>query len=491
MIGHAFRHARRLAAGVTGVALASLWPATASAQPLGAFRWQTQPYCNVLTLTVTRSGSVYALDGFDDQCGAENVAPLTGTAALNPDGTVELAMHIVSPPAAAAVHLTARLHAGSLSGTWQDSVGASGSFASTPATGSGGSARPFASSVLVSATIVDPAQVQLRVTGTCPPGQSIQRINGDGSVGCAPASANAGDITAVTTAAGSGLQGGADTGVANVRLATKASGAFDLTNPSGLVARGALSVGTAPAAGQGARTMWYPGKAAFRAGYAEGTEWDDANVGPFSVAMGRNAQATGYASVALGQNAFATAEHAVAIGSFAEATARHSLAIGRVVWARPSDTGAIVIGDGAPLSGLQSSVPNQFSARAAGGYRFFSSAQALSGVTLAADASAWAPISDGNAKDNFRDLDGEELLTKLARMPIREWNYKTQDAAIRHAGPTAQDFHAAFGLGEDPLRISTIDADGIALRAIQALEARVRAHRERLQRIEEALAGQR
>jgi hypothetical protein len=39
---------------------------------------------------------------------------------------------------------------------------------------------------------------------------------------------------------------------------------------------------------------------------------------------------------------------------------------------------------------------------------------------------------------------------------------------------TAQDFHAAFGLGEDPLRISTIDADGIALRAVQALELRER-----------------
>jgi hypothetical protein len=52
---------------------------------------------------------------------------------------------------------------------------------------------------------------------------------------------------------------------------------------------------------------------------------------------------------------------------------------------------------------------------------------------------------------------------------IREWNYKAQAAGIRHVGPTAQDFHAAFGLGEDPLRISTIDADGIALAAVQAL----------------------
>jgi Chaperone of endosialidase len=83
-------------------------------------------------------------------------------------------------------------------------------------------------------------------------------------------------------------------------------------------------------------------------------------------------------------------------------------------------------------------------------------------------------ISDVRRKTHFRELDGEDVLGKLAAMPIREWSYRAQDPAIRHVGPTAQDFHAAFGLGEDPLGISTIDADGIALRAIQALEARTR-----------------
>jgi hypothetical protein len=96
-----------------------------------------------------------------------------------------------------------------------------------------------------------------------------------------------------------------------------------------------------------------------------------------------------------------------------------------------------------------------------------------------------------NSKENFRDLNGSDVLAKLAEMPIREWNYKAQDAAIRHVGPTAQDFHAAFGLGEDPLRISTIDADGIALAAVKALalenaalKAELTALRDRLDRLE-------
>jgi Chaperone of endosialidase len=89
-----------------------------------------------------------------------------------------------------------------------------------------------------------------------------------------------------------------------------------------------------------------------------------------------------------------------------------------------------------------------------------------------------------NPKENFRDLDGQDVLAKIASMPIREWNYKAQDAAVRHVGPTAQDFHAAFGLGEDPLRISTIDADGIALAAIQALARENLELRQRIEALE-------
>ena len=41
----------------------------ASAQALGTFRWQQQPFCNVVTFNVVQQGAVYQLDGFDDQCG--------------------------------------------------------------------------------------------------------------------------------------------------------------------------------------------------------------------------------------------------------------------------------------------------------------------------------------------------------------------------------------------------------------------------------------
>ena len=53
-------------------------------------------------------------------------------------------------------------------------------------------------------------------------------------------------------------------------------------------------------------------------------------------------------------------------------------------------------------------------------------------------------------------------------MPITSWAYKT-DCNTRHIGPMAQDFHKAFGLGGSDKSIATVDADGVALAAIQGL----------------------
>ena len=66
-------------------------------------------------------------------------------------------------------------------------------------------------------------------------------------------------------------------------------------------------------------------------------------------------------------------------------------------------------------------------------------------------------------------VDGREILERLRDLPIATWNYKAQDESIRHIGPMAQDFSAAFGVGEKETMITTIDADGVALAAIQGL----------------------
>jgi uncharacterized coiled-coil protein SlyX len=102
-----------------------------------------------------------------------------------------------------------------------------------------------------------------------------------------------------------------------------------------------------------------------------------------------------------------------------------------------------------------------------------SSDATYSGATLAPGASAWTVYSDRNGKDNLRIVDSKLVLKAVASMPIATWNWKSQDASIRHMGPMAQDFYAAFGLGDTPKGISTVDADGVALAAIQGLNAKV------------------
>lgn len=88
---------------------------------------------------------------------------------------------------------------------------------------------------------------------------------------------------------------------------------------------------------------------------------------------------------------------------------------------------------------------------------------------MPAGGGAWAPLSDRNAKENFRAINTSDILSKVAQLDLSEWNYKTQDDSIRHIGPMAQDMYAAFQLGDDNISISTIDADGVLFAAVQEL----------------------
>jgi hypothetical protein len=110
--------------------------ARAEAQPvLGPFSWQFQPYCNVVTMTATLRGNVFALDGVDDQCGAATHAAVNGIAFPNPDGSVGLGLVIVMTPGAATLHVDVTVSLATGSGTWRDSRGDSGTFALGQRTG--------------------------------------------------------------------------------------------------------------------------------------------------------------------------------------------------------------------------------------------------------------------------------------------------------------------------------------------------------------------
>ncbi len=101
-----------------------------------------------------------------------------------------------------------------------------------------------------------------------------------------------------------------------------------LNGDAGFYIGEALSTGTIPTTGTGTRLMWYPAKAAFRAGTVTGDKWDANNTGNASVAMGANTLASGYESVALGGNTTASGSGATAIGSSTNASGINSTALG-------------------------------------------------------------------------------------------------------------------------------------------------------------------
>ena len=117
----------------------------AAAQPLGSFRWQLQPYCNVLSLAVVQQGGQYQLDGTDDQCGAAQAAGVRGMAFQNPNGSIGFGLTIVTAPGGTPVHVDATISIATLSGTWRDSAGNIGTFIFTPGAGTGGGPRPVPS----------------------------------------------------------------------------------------------------------------------------------------------------------------------------------------------------------------------------------------------------------------------------------------------------------------------------------------------------------
>jgi hypothetical protein len=108
---------------------------------------------------------------------------------------------------------------------------------------------------------------------------------------------------------------------------------------------------------------------------------------------------------------------------------------------------------------------------------------------------AFGSISDRNAKQDFEPIDQRDILEKVVALPLVKWSYKT-DASTRHIGPMAQDFYESFNLGADDKHITTVDADGVALAAIQGLnkkleekETRIAELEARLTKLEQLIAG--
>jgi hypothetical protein len=182
-----------------------------------------------------------------------------------------------------------------------------------------------------------------------------------------------------------------------------------------------------------------------------------------------------YATIGGGQNNLITGTAQWATipgGRDNKASGDYAFAAGRR--AKANHAGTFVFADSNDFD-FGSVAANTFRVRATGGVRFVLAIDGTGNTTwscgVSAGSSSWNCTSDRNLKENLQRVDGREVLRRLQEMPIYTWNGKGQDPAGPHMGPMAQDFHAAFDLGEDDTHISTIDLDGVALAAIQGLHA--------------------
>ena len=131
--------------------------------------------------------------------------------------------------------------------------------------------------------------------------------------------------------------------------------AFRVSSPNGVVFDDptfdmqAGGSGGIPAEGEGARFMWYPAKAALRAGIVSSTDWDDANIGFGSMALGRNTLASRDFSIALGRDTTASGQYSTAMGDRTIASGNNSTAMGS--GATASGISSIAMGASTTASG--------------------------------------------------------------------------------------------------------------------------------------------
>jgi hypothetical protein len=296
--------------------------------------------------------------------------------------------------------------------------------------------------------------------------------------------------------------------------------------------------------GKGYRTSWDSYKGAFRSGYAD-NEWDDATVGFFSWAGGSNSTAEGLYALAFGDTNFARSTSSIAFGSGNEvkgaagfsagagnrvcdtygvafgnkaqsggplingkcdpdtfnirglaavaigynvtADQDHTTALGKFA-SNNGFTGTFIWSDGSAQQSadtFRNSANNEFAARATGGFRFRTNLGGTTGCNLPAGSGVFNCTSSRATKENFFNVNGEDVLARLRKVPVSTWNYIAEGQQSRHMGPMAEDFYSAFGLGTSDKAIGVQDAVGVSLAAVKALEARTAELKEKTAEVEQ------
>ncbi len=114
----------------------------------------------------------------------------------------------------------------------------------------------------------------------------------------------------------------------------------------------------------------------------------------------------------------------------------------------------------------------------AGAYVVAEAGAAGAALTLSASGNLTigGVLSEGSSrrtKHRIRAVTEEEVLARVIGLQINRWGYKADTSGADHMGPMAEDFREAFGLGADGQHLAALDAAGVALASVQALNAKL------------------
>ncbi len=301
---------------------------------------------------------------------------------------------------------------------------------------------------------------QERITGTCASGSSIREIAANGDVTC---ETDDGGGTTVTDIFGQTYSGSAGAGltVVNGDASGSSIGILGRSEARGLV--GVLGGGSCPG-------TYGVGGCATAATGVLGISSTSHGVAGLSTdgngVLGASSTGPGVRATSDGIAMWATSTTRAVVGTLDNTSCAGTYAVGGCAPAGIGVRGVSSTGTAASFTG------------GSGG----------GGTCSFAGGAGWSCTSDRNLKEDFAPVDPEWLLDRLSEMPVTSWTMKGDVSGTTHVGPTAQDFHAAFGLGDDDTTINTVDAQGVALASIQGLYALVQAQSEQIAALEATLA---
>ena len=197
--------------------------------------------------------------------------------------------------------------------------------------------------------------------------------------------------------------------------------------------------------------------------------WSTVGGGEHNVAAGT------WSTIAGGVNNLASANLTAIVGGSSNwAGGMNSVVMGHRAFTLPAAEGSFVFAD-LTSADFASHGPNEFLVAASGGIGLYTSKSGTTYCRIDAGGGSWNCSSSRTVKRDFAAIDTRRMLDQVVALSLTSWRFVGEAPEVRHVGPIAEDFRAAFGLGSDERSIASVDAQGVAFAAIQGLNAKLEA----------------